>query len=266
MPRAVVDFPEGRRVFKRGFAAAELDCPAAVLPGENLPAGFPERPVGGDRRALNRAGSAFDPERDGEIPVAGERRLDAHRAALSGCGTEVQSPAADAVGERAFELVAQRPRLVGRHGAGVRFAVERLPPLGAVQSRRRAAQGGGPSSRMIHGFFLYIVSVPIKYHDSRLNSTPAARKYFAACGRRKFPPCRENSARTCDGIYRWLHRREMEPALFRILRSSGCLLVFRFSFSRLSSLRIPEKTSAGNAIPSKNFFGCKTAAIQPVKK
>ncbi|MBS5529180.1 hypothetical protein KH017_00175 [bacterium] len=26
------------------------------------------------------------------------------------------------------------------------------------------------------------------------------------------------------------------------------------------------KTSAGNAIPSKNFFGCKTAAIQPVKK
>lgn len=47
---------------------------------------------------------------------------------------------------------------------------------------------------MIHGFFLYIVSVPIKYHDSRLNSTPAARKYFAACGRRKFPPYRENSA------------------------------------------------------------------------
>jgi hypothetical protein len=58
----------------------------------------------------------------------------------------------------------------------------------------------------------------------------------------------------------------MGPALFRILRSSGCLLVFRFSFSRLSSLKIPEKTSAGNAIPSKNFFGCKTAAIQPVKK
>lgn len=146
---------------------------------------------------------------------------------------------------------------------GVRFAVERLPPLDAVQSRRRAAQGGGPSSRMIHGFFLYIVSVPIKYHDSRLNSTPAARKYFAACGRRKFPPYRENSGRTCDGICRWLHRRKMGPALFRILRSSGCLLVFRFSFSRLSSLKIPEKHPPATQSLRKTFSAAKLLQFSP---